>query len=278
MIDFRSRSFEEVPRRIVHAFVLLALTLILAGCARTPSGLTNSLATRLTFRFTLNAPINPNYIYCVAIRVLNPPVGTASELSDPTQGPSPIVAVGSKNGVVGGWPTHYVLYTGIEPTPYEVFRFPHASELPDPTDPTAPLNLTMPGYDLGPVIVGSAVDPAPTSPGGAYGNVLGFDIDTSYLDQFANGPGSIQTIQFNILTMNVQGLTQSEISSRVMDAIGNQSNVGNATFVNPITVNVQTSGQYTDVTSGVTEMANDTFGGILPPVDLVGWSLTVTTP
>ena len=273
-----SRPAVTTPMRAVRAIFLLSICLTLWGCARTPAGLAGTNATRLSFRFFLNNPINPAYVYVVAIRVLTPPVGTDPQLSDPTQGPSPVVTTGSKNGVVGGWPTHYVVYTGIEPTPYEVYRFPHASEVPDPSDPTAPLNLAMPGIDLGPVIAGSAVDPAPTGANTTYGSELGFDIDTSYLDQFASGPGSIQVIQFNILTMNVTALNPSTLSSRVMDAIGNQSSINNQTFVNPVQVNITTGGMITDVNAGVPEAANDTFGGILPAVDLVGWSLNVSTP
>jgi hypothetical protein len=219
-------------------------------------------------------------VYVVAIRVLTPPVGSDPLLSEQDLGPEPIVGLGSKNGIVGNWPTHYIVYTGIEPTPYEVYRFPHASEVPDPSDPTAPLNLGMPGIDLGPVIAGSAVDPAPSGANTTYGNQLGFDIDTSYLDQFANGPGSIQVIQFNILTMNVAATNPSTYNNRVMDAIGNTSAQNSGTFVNPVQVNITTGGTYTDQSSGVTEMANDTYpsGSNLPSVDMVGWSLTVSTP
>jgi hypothetical protein len=250
------------------------LCVVLWGCARTPSGLGSSLATRLIFKVNFNAPIDPQYIYVVAIRVLTPPVGSDPQLSDPNQGPVPIVGTGSLNGVVGGWPTHYVIYNpNGEPLPFEVFRFPLGST---PGDPTAPLNLSFPGQDIGPCLPVDLIDPAPTS-GGQYGSTFQFAIDTSYLDQEASGPGAIQVIQFNILTMNVQATSGSSGIQRVIDAIGNQSETG-GTFNNPITVNIQGDGNYSDVSSGVTELANDTYGGILPPIDMIGWSLSVQTP
>jgi hypothetical protein len=254
-----------------------------ASCARTPAGIAGSNAVRLQFNFTLNGPVNPNYIYVVAIRVFDPPYGTGTSVSDPTQGPAPVVDVGSVNGVVGGLPSHYVIYTEQTPNLYQVYRFPTQQEAPNPNDPNTPINLTWPGRYVGDVIIGSGVDPRPTFPGGTYGSTLGFAIDTSYLDQFSPDPtalgNGIVTIQFNILTMNLTALTSQNVSNRVMDAIGNQSNIGNQTFVNPVQINVTTGQTVTDTSAGVTETANDTFpaGSNLPSVDMTGWSLLVST-
>jgi hypothetical protein len=276
---------EPITRRLFLA--LPAAAILLADCARTPAGLGGSNATQLRFTYTLNGPVNPNYIYVVAIRVLSPAYGGGSslELTDPTQGPVPVVTTGSKNGVVGGLPTHYVIYTETTPNLYQVYRFPTQTEAPDPTDPDTPINLTWPGRYVGDVIVGSGVDPRPTIAGASYGNQLGFTIDTTYLDQFipvgaapvsSNG---IVSIQFNILTMNLPATTSGNVSDRVMDAIGNQTNVGNATFSNPVLVDI-TGQTVTDSTASVMETANDTFpaGSNLPPVDLISpWQLQIST-
>jgi hypothetical protein len=233
---------------------------------------------------TFNGPINgvtsgggtgASYIYVVAIRVLLPPVGSNALLSDPTQGPIPVVGTGSQTGMFAGLPTHYVLYTGLSPDFYTVYYFP--LQTPTTTDPE-PLNLLAP-IQVGDVIAGSGIDPTSGGTAATNGNQLGFSIDTGYLNQYT-GTAKIQTIQFNIFSMNVPALTATEVNERVMDAIGDQNSVNDGTFSNPIEVSLLTGGTYTDQTSGVTERALDTFpaGSNLPYIDMTGWSLTVTTP
>jgi hypothetical protein len=129
------------------------------------------------------------------------------------------------------------------------------------------------------VIAGTGVDPTNGGTAATNGSTLGFAIDTGYLNQYT-GTAKIQTIQFNIFSMNVPALTATEVNERVMDAIGDQNSVNDGTFSNPIEVSLLTGGTYTDQTSGVTERALDTFpaGSNLPYIDMTGWSLTVTTP
>ncbi len=258
---------------------LLFLAAVAAdSCAKFPPGGGVAGATRLSFQFTTAASIDPNSIYVVAIRVLTPPEGSDPGLSDPTEGPSPVVTTGSQNGIVAGLPTHYVVFVPTDPNLYQVFRFPLQSEAPNPSDPTTPINLIWPGRYVGEVIQGSGIDPTPTTPGGPYGQTLGFTIDTSYLSQLTNGQ-PIQIIQFNILTMNVRATTSNNVANRVMDAIGDQSSVAGNTFNNPIQINLTTSGTYSDQTSSVPERQNDTFPSAnYPPIDLTSWQLTVTPP
>jgi hypothetical protein len=261
------------------AVFLLAAALCLGSCAKDLPGGANGNYTQLTWSFTTAQQINPNYIYVVAIRVLTPPVGTYNtELSDPSQGPSPVVATGSQNGVVGGLPTHIVLYTpNSSPTSYTVYRFPLSTEVPLPTGDPSPINLAWPGQPVGDVYPG---DTDPQQNGN--GNQFSFTIDTSYLAQHVPGGNaqSIQVIQFNVFAMNVALLSTANIQQRVMDAIGNSSSASNQTFNNPITTNITTSAIISDQTSTVQEMAGDTYpaGSNLPSVDLTSWSLTVQTP
>jgi hypothetical protein len=258
-------------------FLALPALMMIAGCARTPPGVGGVNATQLAFKFTMNGPVNPSYIYLVAIRVLTPPFGSASQLSDPTQVPVPVYLTGSKNGIVEGQPTHYVLYTAIEPNLYEVYRFLTQVEAPDPSQ-SAGMNLTWPGVDLGPVIVGSGLDPTTGDP-----NSLGFTIDTSYLDQFSPNTTStgngIQTIQFNIITTNEAALNTSTVSQKVTDSCGNLT-TPTTVLATQLTINLATNGTYTDQTQQLPETANDTYpgGSNLPPVDMTSWSLTVTPP
>jgi hypothetical protein len=273
---------EPITRRL---FLALPAAALAAGCAITPPGLRGSNSAQLRFVFNLNGPVDPGYLYVVAIRVLNPPYpGTSTELTDPSQGPIPVVTTGSKNGIVQGLPTHYVFYTESTPNLYQVYRFLSAAELPDPSDPSTPINLAWPGQYVGDVIVGSGIDPRPTIAGGAYGNQLGFTIDTSYLDYFSTnktGPNNgIVSIQFNILTMNLPATSTSNVDfPRVIDAIGNQSSVAGI-FNNPVLVDI-VSQTVTDDTAGVHENSGDTYPGgqNLPSVDLISpWSLSITAP
>jgi hypothetical protein len=257
--------------------LLLVCPLLLGSCAKDLPGGASGQYTQLTFSFTTAGPINPNYIYFVAIRVLTPPVGTYNTLlTDPSQGPIPVIATGSKNGIVANLPTHYVIYTEATPNLYQCYRFPTSLEEPAPND-TAPINLAYPGQYVGDVYPGG-IDPRPITTGNVnYGQQLGFTIDTHYLNQLA-GTTPISVIQFNILTMNMTALTST--NGRVMDAIGNTSNPAGVTFNNPIQVNLNTSGTYTDqsVSPPVPETSGDTYppGSSLPAVDLTSWSLTVT--
>ena len=257
-----------------------------AGCAITPPGLSSSNATQLTFRFSLAGPVNPSYIYMVAIRVLNPPFGTDTTLSDPTQVPVPVISTGSKNGIVEGLPTHYVIYTEQTPNLYQVYQFPTQVQAPDPSETTA-MNLTWPGIYLRDVMVGSGVDPRPTT-GGSYGNQLGFTIDTSYLDQAVStattsspntgqvGNG-IQSIQFNIITTNVQALNSSNVAVKVTDSVGGPL-VALTTLAAQMTFNITGSNTYTDQTVLLPATSSQPYpsGSNLPPVDITQWSFQVT--
>lgn len=256
--------------------ILIVAAMFLGSCAKDLKGGASGEYTQLTFNFTTAQAINPNYIYVVAIRVLTPPVGTYStSLSDPSQGPSPVVTTGSQNGIVGGLPTHVVVYTpGVSPTSYTVYRFPLSTEVPLPTGDNSPINLAWPGQAVGDVYP-NATDPEING----NGNQFTFTLDTSYLAQHVSGsPQSISVIQFNIFAMNLAATSSGNLSQRVMDAIGNTSSAGSSTFDNPITVNITTSQLISDQTSSVPEASGDTYGGTLPAVDLTSWSLTVQTP
>ncbi|RYG18499.1 hypothetical protein EON82_22545, partial [bacterium] len=155
----------------MRAPISLALAAFaLAGCAKFPANGASNNFTRLVFRFTMASPIDPNYIYVVAIR----PIKTTSTQID-TNGPIPVVLQGSKNGFVEGWPTRFIRYDETVAELYNVYQFP--PRVPTQEDDN-PRNLAAQVL-VGPVYANTGVDPRPISQGGtAYGRTLGFDIDT----------------------------------------------------------------------------------------------------
>jgi hypothetical protein len=247
---------------------------LLLGCAKFPPSSSTLDATRLTFVVNFAGPINPSYIYIVAIKVTNPAPNSNPLMTSLTNGPIPVTDVGSLNGMIGGWPTHYVVYApNLTPNLYQVYRFPLS------TSTTAPVNLSFPGVYVGDVLQSDLINPQNAD--GSYGQTLGFDIDTRFLDQYTTGPGAVQQIQVNILTANVAALSESDVNERVMDAIGNQSQLAEATFNFPVTINLNTGFTYVSGQGNMpVEAAGDTFptGSNLPAVDMTSWSITVTPP
>jgi len=246
----------------------------LVGCAKFPPSSSALDATRITFVMNFAGPINPSYIYMVAIKVVTPAVNSNPLMNGNNNGPIPVTDVGSQNGMVAGYPTHYVVYVPSDPNVYQVFEFPLNNN-----NPNVPVNLALPGVYIGEVLQSNLINPQ--NPDGSYSQSLGFDIDTRFLDQYTTGPGAVQDIQVNILTANVVALTESEVNERVMDAIGNQSQLSNATFNNPVNINLQNGFTYMSGSGNMpVETSGDTFptGSNLPSVDMTSWSITVTPP
>jgi len=246
---------------------------LLISCAKSPPSGSALDATRLNFTINFNGPINPTYIYIVAIKVIDPAPTNDPLMTSLTNGPIPVTDIPSLNGMIGGWPTHYIVYVPGQTPPYQVWRFPLTGVS------SAPVNLAFPGVLVGNVLSSDLIDPA--NPDGTYGQTMSFDIDTSYLDQYTTGPGAVKQIQVNILTANVAALSENDVSGRVLDAIGNQSAFGDATFNFPVTINLDTGFMYKDGQGNLpAEAAGDTFpiNSSLPAVDMTSWSITVTPP
>jgi hypothetical protein len=239
----------------------------LAGCAKFPKNASQNNFTRLVFRYTMAAPIDPNYIYVIAIR----PIFSDSTQTD-TNGPIPVVLTGSKNGFVEGWPTRFIRYDESVAELYNVYKFPKRTPTSDDDNPR---NLAAQVL-VGPVYANTGVDPRPINNGGSsYGRTLGFDIDTQYLADVQDGedPNKIIAIQFNILTMNKTAL--NSVGDRVMDALGDTRSPGTVSFNGYQQRSILTSAHYFDQGSTDDEQPNDTYNGNLPAVDIVDWDLEV---
>lgn len=245
-------------------FALTLAAFALAGCAKFPDNRAQNNFTRLVFRFTMAAPINPNYFYVIAIR----PIKTTSTQTD-NNGPIPVVLTGSKNGFVEGWPTRFVRYDESVAELYSVYQFP--PRVPTQEDDN-PRNLAA-QVPVGPVYANTGVDPRPADVGSAYGRTLGFDIDTRYLADTDEEARTIVAIQFNILTMNKTAL--NSVGDRIMDALGDTRSPGTVSFNSYQQRSILTSAHYFDQGSTDDEQANDTYNGTLPSIDIVDWDLEV---
>ncbi len=240
---------------------LLLAVLALAGCAKYPNGTAKAGYTRLAFRFRMDAPVDPRFIYLVAIRPL-----TVSDPVDDGYGPVPVYAATNgnpKNGVVEGRPTRYVVYAPGSGTVYQIGRF--GTRTPDAIDDN-PIDLANQAVIGAPIL---SVDPDTSGDP----NTLGFDIQTSDLVDDPTTAKNVYAIQFNIIATNVR-LTNSSNNGRVVDSLGDQLQLG-VTGKGYYRALLVTSGTYSSSTAN-NERQGDTLGGTLPSVDIDAWSLTVS--
>ncbi len=239
----------------------------LVGCAKFPANGTSSDFTHLIFRFRLAAPIDPHYIYGVAIRPIMDGDPTSVDLDG--HGPVPVIRVGSKNGYVEGWPTRFIQFDESVKPFYLVYRFPPREVT---TEDDNPRNLGAKEL-FSQAADSNFIDPRPISNDGvSYGKDLGFEITTRDLVDSEADAQKIRHIQFNILTMNKDALAST--ADRVMDALGDPS-----TFERGYTQRfVKASNTFTNTGSTIPERPDDTYPVNLPSVDIVDWSLEIRTP
>ncbi len=205
------------------------------------------------------------YIYVVAIRPLfgNAPI-------DDGFGPVGVYSTTNgnpKNGYVEGRPTRVVLYDPTAPTGYRIRKFGARTPTNDDDNPVDLANVT----DVGAVVSGSD----PQSSG--FTRQLGFDIYTNDLVDDPTTAQTITAVQFNIIACNKALLQPGDASGRVADALGNINNLG-ITGKGYRQVYINTSIGYTNANSTDVETSGDTYGGTLPAVDIVDWTLDVSRP
>ena len=115
--------------RVLRFGTILALTALLAGCAKFPAGSTSNKIREMSFHITFGGPINDNYYYFV-------PLDTGGGL-----GPVPVFpGITAGEGWVTGSATYYVEYHQRQ---YTVFRITnlqpfHAEPLGAPVRSTVP--------------------------------------------------------------------------------------------------------------------------------------------
>jgi hypothetical protein len=226
------------------------------SCAKFPAGGGTSQGTQINFTITMAGPLNPNYIYIVAIYASNL-VNPASQL--PLGGPQPVYGIGSANGFMAGEATTYiVLNPALGSQMYTVYQ------VGDPTDAGTTQNTPI-GYPV------NYINPNPTIPGGQYGSQWGFQISSSLLASSVATADQLQSMTFNILTMNKT--TLGGTSGRLIDALGNTATMQNL----PQTVQLNTSSTTTNASLGSIEPSNDEYGGGYDPaLDITDFSVQVS--
>jgi len=247
----------------------------MGGCAKFPADGAGNRYTRLIFRFTMDGPVNPNYIYAVAIRPLVSTTGNVNDLpADDGKGPVPVLSYNNSslnpNGYVAGQPTRLILYKPAESAnKYLVYKFLPTGNANNPVSLVPVLS--------GDIITNSGVDPD-TPPAGVDSNTLGFTIETLDLVDTPAQAQQLAGIQFNIITANKPLVALGDENSRGTDAIGNQSDLSQATLNAYFTVSLQTSNTYPQGASPVLETTGDVYGVSQPAIDMKSWSLDVRTP
>lgn len=166
------------------------LVVLLAGCAKTPPGVTGPGLHRLIVEMTVRGHINPDYFYYFAID------GSGS----PTTGPLPVVAPPWGNGWSAGSVTHYVLYNISQPGGYGVYRI---------DDPKTLLASTYLGRPL------DAQDPTG-------GSTLRFTVDLDAL--FPPGGPQPDRLNLNFINTDIVPRDPNYRGRKLVDALGVSGN------------------------------------------------------
>lgn len=250
-------------RRHLRRFVKLgggAALLASAGCAKfPPPGTSNSNFTQVTFSMTVQRQVNINYNYFVAITasplVNPPPQGAPQPVFDPSKNP---------NGFVAGSPTHYVMFNAANENiqPFQLYRFALQSEIPNPSDPTNPINLKIAAPSTRGVITNFQPVNAGTNSNPGTSTTLQFTLFVNLLGDTDVQAQALQTLQVQFLNMN----TTQATSSRVIDFLGTR---GTPNFQ---VVDLRTSNQYSSNSGGVQPTGDCPD----PDVGIQSWSISVT--
>lgn len=200
-------------RRTAPSILSLILLIVISGCAKVPSGAGVPNTTLVTFSMQMQQPVNPSFVYIIA---LNP----SNVLSPTTQGPIPVVAPPWGNGFVAGTVQYFIRWDLTQPPAQQCAIYAFTDQ-----------NLI--NYSLVGVPINFIVSPDQTT--------LTCQIDLAQIASSVAASQAYQSLQLNFLTMNVvpQG---SSNANKVEDALGNQNNP--QTINSPITIPLNKSGTY----------------------------------
>jgi len=227
----------------VKKFGVFLLLVVLLGCAKLPPEGSIPVTKRLVFTVTTANPLNPNYIYMVA---LNP----STDVNPTTQGPVPVVAQPWGNGFVAGGCSNFVWWDPSQPpgAHYTIYQFVDASLIN---------------------FVRTSVPVDSTEPPVGTGRTLQFTIDLAQIAPSVDVANSYQNIQINLLTMDrrPQG---NDTGGKNWDALGDgripsQINTW-------VTIPLRVSGVYTNQTFSNIEPTGDVAD---PALDIVDFSIEV---
>lgn len=253
-------------RRGLRITGLVGVAAVCGSCAKFPPN-SNGNFTAITISFTVAGQINTTapYIYDVAISTSTsyPPVTTYA--------PLPVINSSNPNGRVSGSPNFFIEFNSqnpYSPLPFTLNRFALQSEVPNPQDPTNPVNLAV----WAPSTRGQIVNFTTPQTGGGP-STLTFTVYTNELADTDKEANQLQAIQINILTMT--RLANQGSGTRVIDALGNSSTV--AGLNQWLTVDLRENSNYQNSVLQL-EPTGDTFGGTEPDVDISDFTVTVQKP
>lgn len=220
-----------------------ALALFLAfGCARFPTGGGGGFTKRFRFTIRLAAPVNPQYVYIVAIN-------DADDLTGQNGGPIPVIQRPWGNGFVAGRATHFVRYDGFLPNGgYGVFRFTDLVNLLTYFQTGVPVNFLTPG------------------PGD---DTLFFEIDATQLRPDPMQAVLIRALQVNILTMDRVPTDPNDPNPKTWDALGDSRDP--QSINDYITIDTTTNRIYRNADLQI-EPPQDTPD---PSLDIVDWTIEI---
>lgn len=226
------------------AFAAAAALLIL-GCAKFPDTPGGPDSRRIRFVITLDGPVDPNYVYIVAIRDANDDTGA-------TGGPIPVIQKPWGNGFVAGKATHFIRYDGVQPSGgYLLNKFTDLVNL-----------LTW-------IPLGVPYDFITPNPGD---NRLEFTITLKQLRPPPDDPDDITSLQVNILTMDVVPNDPNYNGSKFWDAFGDSTDFNSINDY--ITINVQQDRIYRN-----SVLQNEAGGDVADPsLDIIDWLIEIRSP
>lgn len=225
-------------------FIALVICVLALGCARFPSGGGGIFTKRLLFTIRLAGPVNPNFVYIVAIN-------DADDITGQNGGPIPVIARPWGNGFVAGRATHFVRYDGFLPNGgYAVYKFTDLQNLLTYFQTGIPVNF---------------VTPAPGD------DTLFFEIDATQLRPDPNQALMIRALQVNLLTMDRVPTDPNDPNPKFWDALGDSRLPGSINDF--ITIDTTTDRIYRNSDLNI-EPSGDTTD---PGLDIVDWTIEIRT-
>lgn len=216
--------------------------LLATSCAKFPANGAGTSTKRVIFTLTTDQPINPNYVYIIAIHA-------SEDVNPTTQGPIPVISQPWGNGFVAGTVDLFVRWDPLTSPNYLIYRFQD-------------VNLTQ--Y----IQVGVPVNSTPVNTGD---NKIQFELDINQIAASIPQAPLLKSLQVNFLTMNrvPQG---SDPGSKVYDALGNTQDPSQINDF--VVIPLDQPGVYNNARFANIEPTNDTPD---PALDISDWSVEVRT-
>jgi len=221
--------------------LLLVLPILAASsCAKFPANGVGTGTKRVIFTMTMAQPINPNFVYLVAMHA-------STDANPTTQGPIPVISQPWGNGFVAGTVDLFVRWDPLTSPNYLVYRFQDA-------------NLTQ--YFQ----TGTPINSTPVNTGD---NRIQFELDINQIASSTAVAPQLQSLQVNFLTMDrvPQG---ADSGGKTYDALGNTQLPSEINDF--VVIPLNRSAVYNNSNFANLEPSGDTPD---PRLDIVNWSVEV---